>query len=49
MAAPIASFDKLTVVGSGNGSGALQLRQYVTQLMATAPEMLKNVSGIDVT
>ncbi|HFZ8352235.1 TPA: hypothetical protein ACIO89_004622 [Salmonella enterica subsp. enterica serovar Java] len=47
--APIASIDKLTVVDSGNGSGALQLSQYVTQLMATAPEMLKNVSGIDVT
>ncbi|EAA2983451.1 hypothetical protein DNY73_18150 [Salmonella enterica subsp. diarizonae] len=31
------------------GNGALQLSQYVTQLMATAPEMLKNVSGIDVT
>ncbi|HHR3735920.1 TPA: hypothetical protein ACS5XR_005437, partial [Salmonella enterica] len=40
---------KLTVVDSGNGNGALQLSQYVTQLMATAPEMLKNVSGIDVT
>ncbi|EBD0364529.1 flotillin family protein [Salmonella enterica] len=49
VAAPLASIDKLTVVDSGNGSGALQLSQYVTQLMATAPEMLKNVSGIDVT
>ncbi|EDU1459776.1 flotillin family protein, partial [Salmonella enterica subsp. enterica serovar Java] len=49
VAAPLASIDKLTVVDSGNGNGALQLSQYVTQLMATVPEMLKNVSGIDVT
>ncbi|EHE5101948.1 flotillin family protein, partial [Salmonella enterica] len=49
VAAPLASIDKLTVVDSGNGSGALQFSQYVTQLMATVPEMLKNVSGIDVT
>lgn len=49
VAAPLGSIDKLTVVDSGNGTGALQLSQYVTQLMATAPEMLKNVSGIDVT
>ncbi|EAQ0264456.1 hypothetical protein CB022_21435 [Salmonella enterica] len=49
VAAPLASIDKLTVVDSGNGSGALQFSQYVMQLMATVPEMLKNVSGIDVT
>ncbi|EAO6531851.1 hypothetical protein G0R83_005154 [Salmonella enterica] len=49
VAAPLGSIDKLTVMDSGNGTGALQLGQYVTQLMATVPEMLKNVSGIDVT
>ncbi|EIW3593204.1 hypothetical protein QCA22_004941 [Salmonella enterica] len=49
VAAPLGSIDKLTVMDSGNGTGALQLGQYVTQLMATVPEMLKNVSDIDVT
>ncbi|WP_028611150.1 flotillin family protein [Paenibacillus harenae] len=48
VAAPIGSIDKLTVVDTGNGEGAARLSNYVTSLMATAPEMLKNVSGIDV-
>jgi flotillin len=47
VAAPIQSIDKLTVVDSGNGDGATRVSNYVTSLMATAPEMLKNVSGID--
>ncbi|MNF02265.1 hypothetical protein D3C80_2013890 [compost metagenome] len=33
---------------TGNGEGAARVSNYVTQLMATAPEMLKSVSGIDV-
>jgi flotillin len=48
VAAPIASIDKLTVVDTGNGAGAARVSNYVTELMATAPEMLKSVSGIDV-
>ncbi|WP_240647706.1 flotillin family protein [Paenibacillus nanensis] len=48
VAEPISSIDKLTVVDTGNGEGAARLSNYVTSLMATAPEMLKSVSGIDV-
>ncbi|MOA54007.1 hypothetical protein D3C78_1775490 [compost metagenome] len=47
VAEPISSIDKLTVVDTGNGEGAARLSNYVTSLMATAPEMLKSVSGID--
>lgn len=49
VAAPIGNIDRLTVVDSGGGDGAVKLSNYVMQLMATAPEMLKNVSGIDLT
>jgi flotillin len=48
IADPIGSIDKLTVVDTGHGEGAARVSNYVTSLMATAPEMLKNVSGIDV-
>ncbi len=48
VAEPIKGIDKLTVVDTGNGEGAARVSNYVTSLMATAPEMLKNVSGIDV-
>ncbi|MCM3271321.1 flotillin family protein [Paenibacillus elgii] len=48
VAEPIKSIDKLTVVDTGHGEGATRLSNYVTQLMATAPEMLKSVSGLDV-
>ncbi|MBB6636429.1 SPFH domain-containing protein [Cohnella thailandensis] len=47
VAEPISSIDKLTVVDTGHGEGAARVSNYVTSLMATAPEMLKNVSGID--
>lgn len=47
IAEPIGGIDKLTVVDTGNGEGAARLSNYVTSLMATAPEMLKSVSGID--
>jgi flotillin len=47
VAKPMANIDKLTVVDSGGGQGATKVSNYVTQLMATAPEMLKSVSGID--
>ncbi len=48
IADPIGSIDKLTVVDTGHGEGAARVSNYVTSLMATAPEMLKSVSGIDV-
>ena len=47
VAEPIGNIDKLTVVDTGHGEGAARVSNYVTSLMATAPEMLKNVSGID--
>lgn len=47
IAEPLKSIDKLTVVDTGNGEGAARVSNYVTQLMATAPEMLRSVSGID--
>lgn len=48
IAEPMASIDKLTVVDTGNGAGAARVSNYVTELMAIAPDMLKSVSGIDV-
>ena len=47
IAAPLGNIDKLTVVDTGNGDGAGRISNYVTSLMATTPEMLKSVSGID--
>lgn len=47
IAEPLTSIDKLTVVDAGGGDGAVKVSKYVTSLMATAPEMLKNVSGVD--
>lgn len=48
IAQPLSSIDKLTVVDTGKGEGAARVSNYVTELMSTAPEMLKSVSGIDV-
>lgn len=48
IAEPMSSIDKLTIVDTGHGEGAARVSNYVTQLMATAPEMLRNVSGIDI-
>ncbi|GAB6929441.1 flotillin family protein [Paenibacillus sp. JCM 10914] len=47
IAEPMSSIDKLTVVDTGKGEGAARVSNYVTELMATAPEMLKSVSGVD--
>ncbi|MFD1739142.1 flotillin family protein [Bacillus salitolerans] len=47
IAAPLGNIDKITVVDTGNGDGANRVSNYVTQLMATAPNMIKDVSGID--
>lgn len=48
IAEPLKSIDNLTVVDTGNGEGANRVSNYVTQLMATAPQMIKQVSGVDV-
>lgn len=48
IAEPLQQIDKLTVVDTGNGEGAARVSNYVTELMATAPQMLKDVSGLDV-
>ncbi|TVX87044.1 flotillin family protein [Paenibacillus agilis] len=47
IAEPIRAIDKLTVVDTGKGEGAARVSNYVTELMATAPQMLKDVSGLD--
>jgi flotillin len=49
VAEPMRGIDKITIVdtGNGDGGGAARVSNYVTQLMATTPEMLKSVSGID--
>ena len=47
IAEPLQSIDKITVVDAGDGDGAVKVSKYVTSLMATAPEMLKNVSSVD--
>lgn len=48
IAEPMKSIEKLSIVDTAHGEGAARLSNYVTSLMATAPEMLKNVSGLDV-
>jgi flotillin len=48
IAEPLRAIDNLTVVDTGKGEGAARVSNYVTELMATAPGMLKSVSGIDV-
>lgn len=48
IAEPLKSIDKITVLDAGgDGDGAIKVSKYVTSLMATTPDMLKNVSGVD--
>ncbi|PDO09975.1 MAG: flotillin [Candidatus Reconcilbacillus cellulovorans] len=47
VAEPMRGIDKLTVVDAGGGQGPAKVGQYVTALLATLPEMIKNVSGLD--
>ena len=47
IAKPLASIDKLTVVDTGSGMGAGRITNTVAQLMATTPELVKGISGID--
>ena len=47
VAAPLSSIDKLTVVDTGSGQGAGRLTNTVAQLMATTPELVKGITGVD--
>ncbi|MBN6188792.1 flotillin family protein [Aneurinibacillus sp. BA2021] len=47
IAEPMGNIEKVTVVDTGTGEGATRVSKYVTSLMATAPQMVKDVSGID--
>lgn len=51
IAKPLGNIDKITVVdsgGNGQGGGASKVSKYVTDLMATMPEMVKDVSDVDI-
>lgn len=47
IAAPLASIDKLTVVDTGSGQGAGRVTNTVAQLMATTPELVRGITGVD--
>ncbi|MDX1420495.1 MAG: flotillin family protein [Rubricoccaceae bacterium] len=47
VAAPLGKIDKLTVVDTGTGQGAARVSNYVAQLMATTPELVKGIAGVD--
>ena len=47
VAAPLASIDKLTVVDTGSGAGAGRLTDTVAHLMATTPELVRGITGLD--
>ncbi|MEM0961804.1 MAG: flotillin family protein [Bacteroidota bacterium] len=44
---PLASIDKLTVVDTGSGQGAGRVTNTVANLMATTPELVKSIAGVD--
>ncbi|RAL22058.1 flotillin family protein [Thermoflavimicrobium daqui] len=49
VAQPLGNIDKITVIdSSGSDGGASKVSNYVTQLMAQTPEMVKQVSGLDI-
>ena len=47
IAMPLGSIDKLTVVDTGSGQGAGRVTNTVAQLMATTPELVKSIAGVD--
>ena len=47
IARPLASIDKLTIVDTGSGAGAARLSNTVAQIMATTPELVKSLTGVD--
>ncbi|SEN38613.1 flotillin family protein [Lihuaxuella thermophila] len=50
VAQPLGNIEKLTVIDTSGdqGDGATKVSNYVTKLMAQAPEMVKQVSGLDI-
>ncbi len=46
---PLAKTEKIVIVDSGNGQGkgAAKVTDYVTQIMATLPETVKTLTGVD--
>ena len=47
IAQPLGSIGTLTVVDTGSGSGAGRVTDTVAQLMATTPELVKSIAGVD--
>jgi flotillin len=47
IAAPLASIQKLTVVDTGGGQGVGRVTDSVANLMATTPELIKSLTGVD--
>ena len=47
VAAPLASIQKLTVVDTGGGQGVGRVTDSVANLMATTPELIKSLTGVD--
>lgn len=47
VAAPLASIDRLTVVDTGGGRGVGRVTDSVAQLMASTPELVKAITGVD--
>ena len=51
IAQPMSQIERITVVDSSSGGeadGAARVSNYVTKLMAQAPELVKQVSGVDI-
>jgi flotillin len=49
IANPLSKTEKIVIVdsGSGNGKGAAKVTDYVSQIMATLPETVKGITGVD--
>ncbi len=47
IAKPLASIDRMTVVDTGSGMGANRVTNTVASLMATTPELVKSIAGVD--
>ncbi|WP_420454582.1 flotillin family protein [Rubrivirga sp.] len=47
IAAPLGSIGQLTVVDTGSGQGAARVTDTVAGLMATTPELVKSIVGVD--
>ena len=47
IAQPLGSIGQLTVVDTGSGAGAGRVTNTVAELMATTPELVKSIAGVD--